>query len=123
MILDLVNLPKGPLLIFDAEEINAIRAMLLRSDWRCDVTARMREFLETPEVTRYLESKRREAALAAAERVDAFFPEQVVKLMFTVEPEVTIGNMEAWCKTCRKNYPCLFKTDYLFHRARKVEVS
>lgn len=46
-----------PLLIFDAEEINAIRAMLLRSDWRCEVTDRMREFLEIPEVIKYLESK------------------------------------------------------------------
>lgn len=69
------KLPIGPLLIFDAEEINAIRDMLLRSDWRCEVTDRMREFLETPEVTRYLESKRRKAALAFATNVNSFYPE------------------------------------------------
>jgi hypothetical protein len=51
-----------PMIAFDAEEINAIRAMLLRSDWRCEVTARMREFLETPKVIEYLKRKRREVA-------------------------------------------------------------
>jgi len=108
-----VDLPK-PLLIFDAEEIDAMRAMLLRSDWRCAVTARMREFLESPGVTKHLESKRREDALAAAARVDAFFPEQVVTLMFLAEPEIAIGSMDVWCETCRKIHPCLFRSNYLF---------
>ena len=57
MILDHDNLSRSPLLIFYAEEIDAIRALLLRSDWRCAVTARMREFLESPGVIKYLESK------------------------------------------------------------------
>jgi hypothetical protein len=47
------------LLLFDAEEINNLRSMLLRSDWRCDVTDQMRAFLETPEVVSYLKSKHR----------------------------------------------------------------
>ena len=56
MILDPVKLSERQhLLFFDAEEINAIRSMLLRSDWRCAVTDRMREFLETPEVIDHLE--------------------------------------------------------------------
>ena len=111
MSLNLVNLPEGPGIIFAAGEINAIRDMLLRSDWRCAVTARMREFLETPVVVKHLESKRREAALAAAERVYAFFPEQVVKLMFSVEPKITIGNMDAWCETCKRDHPFLYKSN------------
>jgi len=57
MILDPLAKPNIPLIIFDPDEINTIRGMLLRSDWRCEVTDRMREFLETPEVVRYLVSK------------------------------------------------------------------
>ena len=80
MTLGLTYLPGGPRIIFDAEEINAIRDMLLRSDWRCAITARMRGFLETPEVIEYLESKRREAALAFATKVNSFYPELGVSL-------------------------------------------
>ena len=121
MIFNSANLPKGPLLIFDAEEINTIRAMLLRSDWRCEVTDQMRGFLESSEVTEHLENKRREAALAVAKRAGAFYPEQVVKVMFRVQPEVTLGNMEAWCEAYKRTNPCLHGnncTDGLFPRER-----
>jgi hypothetical protein len=123
MILDLDHLPRGPLLIFDAEEINTIRAMLLRSDWRCEVTDRMREFLETPEVIQYRYRKRREAALAAAARAQAFFPEQVAAVMLSVEPEVTIGNMDAWCEAFRRTDPCLYTDHVVDGIIREAEVS
>jgi hypothetical protein len=62
MIFGLCRATKGPLLVFDAEEINATRDMLLRSDWRCEVTDQMLGFLGTPEVIEYLERKRREVS-------------------------------------------------------------
>ena len=75
MIFGLCRATKGPLLVFDAEEINTIRDMLLRSDWRCEVTDLMQGFLETPEVIEYLDRERREAALEFATNVNSFYTE------------------------------------------------
>jgi len=46
-----------PVLIFTPEEIANVRHMLRRSDWCCDVTNQMREFLDDPKVIAYLEAK------------------------------------------------------------------
>jgi hypothetical protein len=43
-----------PFLVFGPEEIAQLRDMLRRSDWACSVTRRMQEYLEQPDVIRFL---------------------------------------------------------------------
>ena len=45
---------RTPFLAISPEEIGQLRDMLRRSDWACSVTRRMQEYLEHPDVIRYL---------------------------------------------------------------------
>lgn len=56
-----------PVLIFTPEEIANIRGMLRRSNWCCNVTGQMREFLNDSKVIAYLEKQNDEAFLDDSE--------------------------------------------------------
>lgn len=49
------KITRAPFLVFSPKEIAQLRCVLGQSNWACAATHKMREYLDDPDVIRYLE--------------------------------------------------------------------